>query len=707
MLQSQLLHPQFHVGEVVASVVIAAIASFAALTLAARVGARRGRDQHHWLVGGGVAMGLGISAMHFVGMVAMRLPVGVAYESGRTVLSVVVAIGASTLALAFAGGATMRAPRLVAGAFVFGGAIVGMHYLGMSAIRAPVVMDHDLSRVALSILIAIATAATALWLAFNLRELGGRVGLAARIASATIMGLAVAGMHYTAMSAVRFHSAPNGFAHATPFDGPMLEGRGVSTSVITISVVILIGAIIAAVVDQRARRELRETQLTLEHRILEREAEAAMATELYALLAEHATDMVSTHRPDGRYAYVTPSWAEFVGAPASEIVGRMPVELAHPDDVDRLVSDHVRGLKSPDVITTEWRCRRTRRASQHSAPEYAWIETTTRAVRETTTGRVQTFVCASRDITERKRLTEKLTQSEARLRAALDGSFDGFLVMDAVRDADGRIIDFVYSELNPRAETIIGRPREQVLGHRMIELFPNTVDTHLAKMAHVVETRTPLEEEIELSLRGSPRWFHHQIIPLGDGVAVTTRDMTEKKLADEQLRALTLVDDLTGLYNRRGFRMLAEQHFRLNKRGGPISLLVSFDLNDFKRVNDVYGHAEGDAALRRVAAVLRQAFRDSDIIARFGGDEFSVLALDCGEFREQIIERVEAALQANNAAADRPYDISLSLGTARFDPFAPTTLDDLMAEADANVYESKRARGVRVVIGHSNAGSGN
>ena len=134
---------------------------------------------------------------------------------------------------------------------------------------------------------------------------------------------------------------------------------------------------------------------------------------------------------------------------------------------------------------------------------------------------------------------------------------------------------------------------------------------------------------------------------------------------------------------------------------------MSFDLNDFKRVNDVYGHAEGDAALRRVAAVLRQAFRDSDIIARFGGDEFSVLALDCGEFREQIIERVEAALQANNAAADRPYDISLSLGTARFDPFAPTTLDDLMAEADANVYESKRARGVRVVIGHSNAGSGN
>ena len=133
------------------------------------------------------------------------------------------------------------------------------------------------------------------------------------------------------------------------------------------------------------------------------------------------------------------------------------------------------------------------------------------------------------------------------------------------------------------------------------------------------------------------RWLHHQIVPLGDGVAVTSRDVTDRKHAEEELRALTLVDDLTGLYNRRGFRMLAEQHLRLVKRGGPVSLLVCFDLDGFKRVNDLFGHAEGDAALRRTASILRTAFRDSDIIARFGGDEFVVLALDCGEIREQLL----------------------------------------------------------------------
>jgi diguanylate cyclase (GGDEF)-like protein len=120
-----------------------------------------------------------------------------------------------------------------------------------------------------------------------------------------------------------------------------------------------------------------------------------------------------------------------------------------------------------------------------------------------------------------------------------------------------------------------------------------------------------------------------------------------------------------------------------------------FDVDFFKDVNDVYGHPEGDAALRRVATVLRTAFRDSDIMARLGGDEFAVFALDCGEIREHLLARYRNTLDANNKAAARPYSISLSLGTARFDPVAPVSLDALMAEADANLYESKRVRDAR------------
>ena len=93
--------------------------------------------------------------------------------------------------------------------------------------------------------------------------------------------------------------------------------------------------------------------------------------------------------------------------------------------------------------------------------------------------------------------------------------------------------------------------------------------------------------------------------------------------------------------------------------------------------------------------MLRIAFRDSDIMARLGGDEFAVFALDCGEIEEHLLARYRNALDANNKATARPYTISISLGTARFDPLAPVSLDDLMAEADANLYEAKRLRASR------------
>jgi diguanylate cyclase (GGDEF)-like protein/PAS domain S-box-containing protein len=692
MVQGPLLHTHFKAAEVVASILIAAIASYSALTLAERIGARHGRDHHLWLLGGGLAMGLGIAAMHFVGMLAMQLPVEVTYESGRTIASVLLAIAASTVALALAGGTSIRAPRLVSGALVFGAAIAGMHYLGMSAIRGPLTMGYHRARVATSVLVAIGAAATALVLAFTLRSDGEVRHSVRRVASVMAMALAISGMHYTGMWAVHFAPAVPG-ARDTALDLSDIAPTGLAAFVAAVSVVVLAGAIIASRIDQRARRELRETRLTLETRIAERETEAAMATELYALLAEHASDMVSTHTPDGRFAYVSQSWCEFTGVPLTGLLGHLPVEFAHPEDVSLLVANRARGLREAARITTLWRCRRAGAASPGHDHEYTWVETTSRSVREATTGRVQTFICATRDVSERKRMEDQLARSEARFRAALDGSFDAFFVLEALRDEHGRIIDFVYSEINRCGESLMGHSRANIVGCRMTEAFPSSANTHFDRFAMVVDSQRPLEEEMELMTpAGERRWFHHQIIPLGDGVAVTSRDVTDRKQAEEELRALTLVDDLTGLYNRRGFRMLAEQHLRLSKRGGPVTFLVVFDVDFFKDVNDVHGHPEGDAALRRVATVLRTAFRDSDIIARLGGDEFAVFALDCGEICDHLLARYRNALDANNTAAARPYTISISVGAARFDPLAPVSLDDLMAEADADLYEAKRVR---------------
>ena len=188
-------------------------------------------------------------------------------------------------------------------------------------------------------------------------------------------------------------------------------------------------------------------------------------------------------------------------------------------------------------------------------------------------------------------------------------------------------------------------------------------------------------------------WIHHQVVPLADGVAISSRDITERKQQEEALKALLLVDELTGLYNRRGFLTLAQQQLKLAKRGHRELLLLFVDMDDFKEINDTFGHNEGDVALTRAAAILRKTFRDSDIIARLGGDEFVVLAADIVHGRAQvIIDRLRQELDERNEKDGYGYRLSFSVGVASFDPLRPPSIEDLLATADAMLYEQKRQK---------------
>jgi diguanylate cyclase (GGDEF)-like protein len=163
-------------------------------------------------------------------------------------------------------------------------------------------------------------------------------------------------------------------------------------------------------------------------------------------------------------------------------------------------------------------------------------------------------------------------------------------------------------------------------------------------------------------------------------------------LLDRELRSLALTDDLTGLCNRRAFYALAEQQLKVSRRKSQGLLLFFADIDDLKQINDCYGHHEGDLAIVRAADVLRQSFRDSDIIARIGGDEFVVLALEAACQSEQaILQRLEESLDAENAPKSRRR-LSLSVGVARFDPQHPVSLGDLIALADNEMYREKRNR---------------
>ncbi len=167
----------------------------------------------------------------------------------------------------------------------------------------------------------------------------------------------------------------------------------------------------------------------------------------------------------------------------------------------------------------------------------------------------------------------------------------------------------------------------------------------------------------------------------------------QKNLMVARLRELALVDELTGLHNRRGFQMLAEQQLQIAQRTGRPDLLLFIDLDGMKRINDEMGHLAGDAALRRTAATLLAAFRTSDIIARLGGDEFIVLCPNTGpEMATRLVEELERHVEDANSGGAVPWRLALSVGCAVFDPHHPATLDELLREADAAMYAAKQGK---------------
>jgi diguanylate cyclase (GGDEF)-like protein len=161
---------------------------------------------------------------------------------------------------------------------------------------------------------------------------------------------------------------------------------------------------------------------------------------------------------------------------------------------------------------------------------------------------------------------------------------------------------------------------------------------------------------------------------------------------EEALIALSLTDGLTGLYNRRRFFILTEQCLKGAIRTKKRPLLLFIDMDDLKWINDHYGHNEGDQALIDFANILNKTFRESDIIARIGGDEFVVLLESTDENGETMVTRLYENLRDYNTKRSQRV-LSISLGTAQFDPEYPISIDELLSKADALMYAQKRRRG--------------
>jgi len=208
-----------------------------------------------------------------------------------------------------------------------------------------------------------------------------------------------------------------------------------------------------------------------------------------------------------------------------------------------------------------------------------------------------------------------------------------------------------------------------------------------------------LREQLEGALKGAllvSRMRGHNAIlerKVKERTSELSKALAELEATNEKLEHLSTVDDLTGLYNRRGFFEFSGKQLDIAKRRGSDILLIYFDLDSLKLINDRYGHAEGDAAIKSIAYVLSESFRQTDIIARLGGDEFTVLAIDCTmEKCNTMIKRAQALLEEHNIRSGEPFSLSFSFGTAPSIGQPLKSLAELMAEADERLYEAKRAK---------------
>ncbi len=318
------------------------------------------------------------------------------------------------------------------------------------------------------------------------------------------------------------------------------------------------------------------------------------------------------------------------------------------------------------------------------------------------TGTVTFGILVARDVTEDRSKQAQALAAATRLQALVESLDDGTLVEDenrTVQLCSSRLREVM--RLDPDANSYVNRDGRE-LSRQMASIcfIPEAFEESTAKLINngiaqrneiifLADMRIAERDYVPLSVCGKPighLWVYRDVT-----LREQAKDLLQRQ-ADE-LRALSLVDELTGLYNRRGFLTLATQQLKLCDRTLRPALVVFVDLDGMKRINDELGHDVGDQALIETATILRHCFRNSDVIARLGGDEFVALAIDAHyETRSTIDKRLYDTLASLNSKPDRTFELQFSVGMAPYDPERAEMIEEVLARADGLMYEQKRAR---------------
>ncbi len=266
---------------------------------------------------------------------------------------------------------------------------------------------------------------------------------------------------------------------------------------------------------------------------------------------------------------------------------------------------------------------------------------------------------------------------ESRLRTLIETNADGIVIVDK----NGNVVF-----INPATEKLFNKQSEEIINKSFGYPIVIGKKTEIEIINKENESITVEMRVVEIEWDNEPAYL------------LSLRDISELVRLREELRTMSMHDELTGLYNRRGFLALGNQQLKLCRRSKRNLFLIYMDMDDLKIINDLFGHTMGDNVLKEAADVLRNSFRESDIIARIGGDEFAVLALESQDTNsKKLRNRLKRNFDLKNKEKNRCYPLSLSIGIKRYNKESHYTVEDLITPADILMYREKRKKKVMAV----------
>lgn len=605
-----------------------------------------------WTVAGGVAVGFGIWATHFIAMLGYDPGFIAGYRVGLTVSSLAIVL--ATTVSAFLIAARRFSPMgLLAASTVAGTGFAAMHYIGTAALEMPAIIQWRASYVVLSVILAIVPLHPALSLAVRGRTWRGSVGAAA------LMTGAIVGLHFSGMTAI----------HLIP---ARMEVEGALLSPQTMSALIGGASLILLALCLGGWTLARHTRAA----IVSRERELSVLVKGISDCAIYLLDS------EGRVANWNVGAQRLKGFAGDEIIGTPIAHFYPAEDAAKADAALSIAAASGKFVGEGWRVRKdgTR----------FWAHVTMERFCDDS-GRLLGFAKITRDMTRFKEDQDRIEQARLHLDAALEHMHQGLCLFDA----EERLV-----LRNRRFTELWNLPEDSCQpGTKMMDVARTAIAARSggeAPQERLDTMRALLEQAlIDPNLPAVVAEFGDDFVvsvssrALPDGGWVTTfEDFTERRRSEAKIAHMALHDGLTGLPNRTSFnRWLDKEIEHAGARGSQVAM-IAIDLDRFKEINDAQGHAAGDLVLQKIGEALEDRLDEGEFVARLGGDEFAVAKhysdpADLADF----VARVDSAFGAEIGAQDG-LAVGASIGIALY-PADASTRETLLNNADLAMYRAK------------------